>query len=318
MNLFYPSHDIALSNGVKHFNPPKAAQMLQEDLAWLEEIFSTPGPKYSTFPYQPWGWDWDTRQYLHREKHIPLSQLPNDAELEAIRQLSNRRTTIQILKALRFDKKVPEYLSSESELDAFVKDATDNGYDFILKTPWSNSGRGLIRSSNTPPNVLRQRALSTISKMGGIMAERWFNKQQDFAMLFYVGHQEVSFLGYSLFDNEESGTYRQGYLMSNGDIEKRLGQQEQLRQLSQQLIDLFNHLFRPFFGRPWCIGYIGVDMMILEDSSIHPCVELNLRCTMGIVARLWADRHLPEGKTGRFIISPMGKDGHFQAQFLTD
>ena len=37
-------------------------------------------------------------------------------------------------------------------------------------------------------------------------------------------------------------------------------------------------------------GYLGVDMMIYQDSEsncflIHPCVELNLRMSMGMVAR---------------------------------
>ncbi len=326
MNLFFPSHDIALGNGVKHFNPPKAAQMLQEDLAWLEEIFSNPPLTLNPSPL-PWGWDWDTRQFLHKEHHIPLKQLPTDEELEQLRQLSNRKTTIQILEGLHFDGQMPEHLTSTEEVDAFIEREDLAGREFVLKTPWSSSGRGLIRSSVTPRDIMRQRAMATLQKMGGIMAEHWFPKQQDFAMLFFVGQEEVSFLGYSLFDNEESGTYRQGYLLSNEAIEERLGLQEQLHTLRDQLTGILTQLFHPFFHKPWPVGYIGIDMMVINDNDtlrydnkkrIHPCVELNLRCTMGVVARLWSDQHLSAGQSGHFTISPMGEDGHFEARFVVD
>jgi len=332
MNLFYPSHDIALGNGVKHFNPPKAAQMLQEDLAWLEEIFAhTPS---SHIDNQPWGWDWDTRQYLHKERHIPLKQLPTDKDLEALRQLSNRKTTNEILQDLNFDGPMPKYLTSKEDLNAFIEQEDLAAREFVLKTPWSSSGRGLIRSTVTPRDVMRQRAIATIQKMGGIMAEQWFAKSQDFAMLFFVGSEEVSFLGYSLFDNEESGTYRQGYLLSNEEIELRIAKSlsdvpqetviEQLHAIRTRLLLILNDLFAPFFHLPWQVGYIGIDMMTISPSShivnrssliLHPCVELNLRCTMGVVSRLWTDRHLKPGQMGRFFISPMGQDGHFEAKF---
>lgn len=331
MNLFFPSHDIALGNGVKHFNPPKAAQMLQEDLAWLEEIFSQSPLSSSNIPI-PWGWDWDTRQHLHKEYHIPLKQLPTDEDLEMLRQLSSRKTTIQILDALHFDHQLPIYLSSAEQVDAYLQQEADAGHDFVLKTPWSSSGRGLVRSCVTPHETMRQRAIATIQKMGGIMAERWFPKKQDFAMLFFVGSNGVSFLGYSLFDNEESGTYRQGHLLSNDEIEDRLSESMDcpnaityLHSLQTSLLSILNDLFAPFFGKPWQVGYIGIDMMVLEGRNtqsskpnIHPCVELNLRCTMGVVARLWSDRNLNPGQTGHFIISAMDKNGHFEAKFLID
>lgn len=332
MNLFFPSHDIALGNGVKHFNPPAAAQRLQEDLAWLEDIFDAHTADRN-WGGSVWGWDWDTRQYLHKERHVNLRDLPTDDELELIRQLSNRRTTIKILQGLKFGYQIPEYLSNEEELDKYIEQRQKSHSDFVLKTPWSSSGRGLIRSSNTPLPILRQRALATIRKMGGIMAEQWFDKQQDFAMLFDVDNQQTHWLGYSLFDNEENGTYRQGYLLSNEEIENRITSGNdmminQLHDIRNQLTDILNELFHPLFGRTWHIGFVGIDMMTIKGSNddtdsstqpiIHPCIELNLRCTMGIIARLWSNHHLATGQTGRFLISPMEEDGHFVAQFQID
>ena len=41
-----------------------------------------------------------------------------------------------------------------------------------------------------------------------------------------------------------------------------------------------------------------------EDGQffVHPCVEFNLRMTMGLVARLFYDRFVEDGKTGAFWV----------------
>lgn len=321
--LFFPSHDIALGNGVRHFNPPAAALTLQQDLAWLAGIWNQ-----GLDSPLPWGWDWDTREHIARNLGIKRINLPTDSDLEALRQLSSRHTTISILEGLDYQGPMPRYLASEDELDAFISGMKDSGRDFVLKTPWSSSGRGLIRSSVTDRETMTRRALATIRRMGGIMAETWLPKAQDFAMLFFVGHERTTFIGYSLFDNEDNGTYRQGYLMSNDIIEDRLVSsvktdvRHQLRQLQTSIPILLDRMFAPFFGLPWQVGYVGIDMMTLRPEAqplgIMPCVEMNLRCTMGVVSRLWADRNMKAGQTGRFCISPMLGDGHFEARFIID
>ena len=317
MNLFYPSHDIALANGIRHFNPPKAALRLQEDLAWVEDIFAPDGS-------QPWGWDWDTREYLAKERHVKRSLLPTDDQLEQLRQLSSRRTLIDLLQGLHYRGKMPEYLTSEEEVLRYLEQNDAQGNHFVLKTPWSSSGRGLIRSSVTPRESMIRQAHVAIQKMGGIMGEPWLDKKQDFALLFYVHRDHISFLGYSYFENDTNGTYRQGFLLSNADIERRLTTGspltlDTLLQVRQDAIQFLTECFSPFFGLPWEVGYVGIDMMTLPDpQQPWACCELNLRCTMGVVARLWADRHLEAGQSGRFFISPMTEDGHFHAEFVID
>ena len=268
-----------------------------------------------------WGWNWDTREFMVRSMHIGRENLPDDAQLSALRELSSRRTSIALLNALGFSGQMPEYLDSAEKLSAFIDREDAVGHRFVLKSPWSSSGRGLIRSAVTSRDVMVRQASAVIRSMGGIVGERWFDKKQDFAMLFRVGHSRVHFLGYSLFDNAENCTYRCGYLLSNQQIEEKIGVAE-LPVLAERLRCALDDLFRPFFGLPWQVGYIGVDMMKLRSSDdglvppVHPCVELNLRCTMGVVARLWSDLHLKDGQSGRFEISPMDASGHFRAQFL--
>lgn len=342
--LFFPSHDIALANGVRHFNPPAAALRLQEDLASLSHIWNHPFEQGKTAFPQPWGWDWDTRQHLHKSYHVKMSQLPTDEDLEAIRQLSSRSTTIQLIQRLNDETgmhfPLPCFMQDMKAVTDFILAHEEAKKGFVLKTPWSSSGRGLTRS-DVPKETILKHAQATINKMGGIMGEDWIeNKVQDFAMLFFVSDHEVQFLGYSLFDNDGT-TYRQGYLMSNEKIAQRLSLDQQLLTLvSESYVKILTHLFAPFFGRPWQLGYVGIDMMTytsnpathsntsthsnLSDSPNHtltthpslalnPCIEMNLRCTMGVVCRLWYDEHQQEGI---FRISPMEGNGHFRAEFI--
>ena len=53
-------------------------------------------------------------------------------------------------------------------------------------------------------------------------------------------------------------------------------------------------------------GVLGVDMMVCkatdESFKLHPCVEVNLRMNMGVVARFFYERFVREGKQGRFAV----------------
>lgn len=333
--LFYPSHDIALSNGVKHFNPPAAALRLQEDLASLSDIWNEPYRQaiaegrttddqgFPLYPL-PWGWDWDTRRYLHQEYHIPMKYLPSDADLEKIRLLSSREQTIPLLKALGYKGELPQCIHDDEELDSFF-DAVSEGHKYVMKTPWSSSGRGLIKVDTSNLDVVRKRALSVINKMGCIVAENWLeNKRQDFAMLFFADREHVSFLGYSLFDNYSNGTYRFGYLLSNDEMEKRICNdiidKTYLDDLHDRITDYFEHLFNETFRTspsPFPLGYFGIDMMTLDsmETPVMPCVEINFRVTMGTVSRRYFDHHMHPGQEGRFYISPLQEDGHFRYKF---
>lgn len=348
MPLFYPSHDIALAHGVKHFNPPAAALRLQEDLAYLYEIWNQPFLNHETSIPIPWGWDWDTRDFIHKKYGVKMTQLPTDEELEMIRQLSSRKTTIQLLETLKekaqnwekvsefiLDAPIPQYLDSEDKLWNFITSHDAEGKAFVLKTPWSSSGRGLHVSKTKTLNglvvdntrtIMMKQALGTILKMGGIMGEDWIeNKVQDFAMLFYASDEEVKFIGYSLFDNDESTngtTYRQGYLTSNDNIIHSLLVPENiLAMIAKTYEEILTDILQPFFGKPWHLGYVGIDMMTYHEHNydadqrlkIQPCIELNLRCTMGVVCRLWYEQNQMEGL---FKITPMLQNGHFKAEFL--
>lgn len=315
---------------MRHFNPPAMAIHLQEDLAYLADIWNQSFLQGSTSIPIPWGWDYDTRAYIHRHYGIKMTQLPTDDDLLLLRQLSSRQITVSLcqhlavaMPELQFPQ--PCFIATEGELFDYVRNHDQSGKPYVLKTLWSSSGRGLMTSHvTTPTGITVPRAtqqmmnhgLNAIRKMGGIMAEDWIDdKRQDFAMLFEATGDCVRFLGYSLFDNDDSRggiTYRCGYLMSNERIEQRLGiDPSVLHNVAHFYKEELTHLLNPLLGHEWPLGYIGVDMLTTA-TGLHPCIELNLRTTMGVVCRLWYDQHLEEG---RFRISEQLADGHFRAEF---
>lgn len=313
--LFYPAHDLALANGVRHFTPPTAAVQLQTDLEALSVWWQ---PEYpSEFPL-PWGWNYETRQSF-LQAGIEEALLPTLKELTALRSLSSRQTTIALLQQIKttaekvpspaFDTLLlPQWLTTTEELEKAVAAQTRA---FLLKAPWSSSGRGLCWSRIMPPELLLKRGNSILREMGCVILEPEYSKIQDFAMLFHIGRKEVQFIGYSLFDTDAKGTYQYGRAMSNESIERYLGQWIPTDML-QTLAELYRTtilppLFAQFFHRPYTLGYVGIDMMVydshLQRPCLHPCIELNARCTMGIVVRQIFDRKIHPQSSGRFIIA---------------
>lgn len=321
--------------------------MLQEDLASLSDIWNLPYAQGQWSIPLPWGWDWDTRKHLHEAYGVKMTQLPNDAELELLRNLSSRQTTVTLCQELtkRVDNSVfhsPVYLQTQEELFDFIRHCDECHERFVLKSPWSSSGRGLICShtrgrdgalSPVSREQLLQQGMSVQRKIGGVMGEKWVErKEHDFAMLFFASPNQVKFVGYSLFDNDEGGnstTYRQGFLLSNERIEQLLTHGDsaliaQLRAIARAYEDILTQLLQPLSGRPWQVGYMGIDMLTYRADNeglkgqeaplrIHACVELNLRCTMGVVCRLWYEQNRQEGL---FRISPMQQNRHFYYEFL--
>ena len=126
------------------------------------------------------------------------------------------------------------------------------------------------------------------------MCEKALDKIKDFAMLFYCDNNGVRFHNYSSFFNIGAGNYAGNIIGSKEFIINSITQygisQQKLELFASTLCDILTKLIVPHYR-----GYLGVDMMIYNDNGkieIAPCVEINLRMTMGVVASLWSQKHL--------------------------
>ena len=253
---------------------------------------------------EPWGWDPALRSRLRR-LGIADSLLPDDGQLQQVRQLSHRRTSARLLGMLLADSTLrPHFPTGEGwgiigEVPAEcatideVETALARYGRAVLKAPWSSSGRGL-RFIGTGVSLQSDKVLhgwlrGLLSRQGSVMAEPYYNKVKDFGMEFEAGADgRVAYCGLSLF-HTANGAYT-GNIVATEQAKREMIS----RYLPLELLDavkerICQHLTAVLQGR--YRGPLGVDMMVCANPAspdngflLHPCVEINLRRTMGHVA----------------------------------
>jgi len=180
---------------------------------------------------------------------------------------------------------IPVFLSDVKEIEKYV---AENKPPYVIKTPFSSSGRGHYWIED---NKLDNHAISwlngSLKKQSVVSIEPALTRIFDFAAEFYSdGKGQVQYEGLSIFETQPKGQF----------VGCMLGTQEMLTQQLSEYISPDNYLFlveqiglvlMDTVANTYC-GYMGVDMFIYktEDGNyaVHPFVELNLRYTMGLAA----------------------------------
>ena len=264
-------------------------------------------PQQNFVNISPWGWNKTIRRYFEKRG---VSQLPTIEQINKLRTLQHRRlaieatTSLQTLESPTFRLAKPAQLITADDVKDFV---TANHYS-IFKAPWSGSGKGIVRSLGYLPENLLSRVKNIAKKQGSVVAETLYTVSQNFAMEFSCRNGETEFVGYSWFFTNEHGTYKGNLLAPNEIIVSKLQRwisEENLKALQNGLTSFITEHIAPNYS-----GFVGVDMFIFEQDGkifVHPCVEFNLRMTMGLVARLFYDTFVEKGKTGMFSVDFFNK-----------
>lgn len=307
VHVFNPSHDEALAVNKTQYCPSSAARRTGElfwDVAkhWAapaDVILHLPpdgslrGAEFCTLSgervpaaafrwdavsaIEPWGWDRHIVGIMRR-LGAPEALLPSDVRLDAIRQLSSRLTAVRVLEALSCDAVfTSRWCTSPDEVERAI--ALFGGIA-VLKQPWSCSGRGVWRSDAA---ASQQRVLKTLREQGAVEVEPFYHRLADFAMEFLVeSNGGVTYEGLSFFATHEGGAYAGNVLAPQDELRRRL---EEVAAAPLPLAAVAESLSRVLADIVGCNyrGPLGVDMM-LTPQGIHPCIEVNLRNTMGRVA----------------------------------
>ena len=103
-------------------------------------------------------------------------------------------------------------------------------------------------------------------------------------MLFECYHEGIDFIGYSLFESR-NGAYSKNILASNEEIENIIAEYIPLDTLIAIRENLKAILADTLVGH--YEGFLGVDQIICQPASpiFIPVSEINLRMTMGLIAR---------------------------------
>ena len=144
-----------------------------------------------------------------------------------------------------------------------------------------------------------------LREQGGVIVEPLYNKVSDFALEFYAdGAGGVRYTGLSVFLTTARGTYAGNWVASEEDKVRWLTDRMPLP-LWQMLQKAVTHYLAGWLGNGYS-GHLGVDMMLCrvpgtEYLCVHPCVEINLRRTMGQVSVDLASFLAPSSEA-RFVI----------------
>ena len=319
LHIFNPEHDLALAANLSNFTAPHAGRQLRADLGCIpalwakeEDFVLVENVEQAKKTYgrlrarigggerqfvdknqlcrlpidavDPWGWDLALRAFLLR---YGVKCVPSEEEINVVRDLSHRQYAVQLLSELMplvsDDIKIPAICSLPDE----VLEMLHHYHRIVIKAPWSSSGRGVRFVDGEISSYHEGWLRNIIQHQGSVIVEPYYAKVKDFGMEFYsdgVGH--VSYLGLSLF-HTKNGTYTGNIIASEEDKKEMIS-----RYISADLLGSIKDKIQTCFGNlcagRYC-GPFGIDMMIISTQYkdgflLHPCVEINLRRTMGHVA----------------------------------
>ena len=281
--IFNPEHDLCIANGDENFVPPRSAVGFAKENTDLSEYLRRPNRQRRQII--PWGWNHSLKKRLINEGVDPAT-MPSEEELQFIRSHSRREFALEVHSRLSCrDSQVigPDYrivATSVGEIEAFI---AANG-SAVLKSPLSGSGKGIRfvreRLSESDEGWCRR----TLDKQGAVIVERRFEIIKECAMLFECHHEGIDFIGYSLFESR-NGAYSRNILASNEEIEDIIAGYVSRDTLTAVCEDLKDILADALVGH--YEGFFGVDQIICQANSpvFIPVSEINLRMTMGLIAR---------------------------------
>lgn len=263
-------------------------------------------------PLSPWGWNAALVKQM-KVRGLGDEHLPSVEEMEALRALSSRRMAVEVLKALMQNLSGTHRLIGEAAFCVTEEEIVQQVTSYpttMLKAPWSSSGKGLRRGQGEYAPPLSGWCARTLAQQGAVVVEPLYRKVKDFAMEFYSAGDgaPLTFVGYSRFVTDANGSYEGNLLMADEEIERELSTYVS-REVLHSVRAMLQELIGERIGADYR-GYVGVDMMVCLvkrenqkwDMCLHPCVEINLRMNMGVVAHIFYERYVAKGCRGRFVV----------------
>lgn len=294
LHWFNPQNDLALAADAVCYTPRAAVAAFAQRGALLPLWWCKPGDAVLAYPapawwikdvydkygldgsatangvvadaVEPWGWSKDAVYHLAQYGPVPHN-------VDLIRALSHRRTSITILKTLGYS-----FLPKECDTLQNAKLAIEelNG-QAVIKMPWSCSSRGVRLTTELTHESLIKFIDASIRRTGSVMVEPLYDKSMDFAALFEARDGRVSFSGWSIFKAGDNGLYIGNVVDSQQSIISHIP--TKALSLPAKLEEVLSSIIGKNYQ-----GVLGVDMLATKTGEINPCVEINLRRTMGHLA----------------------------------
>jgi hypothetical protein len=138
-----------------------------------------------------------------------------------------------------------------------------------------------------------------LKKQGSVSIEPVLEAGGNLAMEFFINEQgKVRYEGLSVFETSARGAYRGNKLMAQAKLEKGIFSsvgETLFREVKEAAAEAIGEIYAGYSG------YIGIDMLVYKTAkganALHPCIEVNMRYTMGMAAiRLFENYIHPDAK----------------------
>ncbi|MCI5560452.1 MAG: hypothetical protein SPJ29_06840 [Phocaeicola sp.] len=346
--VFNPSYEGALHYAyAQHYLPRKEVVRMAIDLSPLLQLCMKEGdylwlPEYeqianhkgeiqlfsalpSSLRLTAWGWEPHTFRHLTKsleKEKISLLCPPLHKEYY---ELAHRSAGVGLLQHLCDTLDYPSYLIPQWVYPkATIKDTekalletaerVHHNYptpQLFTKQPYTSSGRGVAPQPYPISDFYVARLAQQCEKAGGISIEPMWEVEENWAAEFYISPEgDVSFIAWSYFyTGAGKKSYAGNRLCAQNELWKEL-----YKNFGKDTIDTLVHTLSDYLKTvvsPHYQGYVGIDMFTYQEGNqhnLHPCVEINLRMTMGLLAHFAYERYVPSGYTGKFHILHSKKD----------
>lgn len=245
----------------------------------------------------PWGWSLPVRR-TYRDLGFADNMLPTDSDIDRIRRLSHRRTSILLASALhRFNPTL--FCAPANECNELSFEQISDS--IVIKQPWSSSGRGILFGNALTQSDLLRQARGMIRRQGSVIVQPLYNDVVNFSILFSYTDGRATMLGISVFDTDGRGSYTASMVAAPPQIEQYLRERGVDPDIART--DIFPDTLTALLGGAYT-GLLGIDMMGIpcNGSMCYAVAEINLRTTMGHVALSLGNRFVTPGYCGRFTI----------------
>lgn len=309
--LYNPTTDLALAAGGRTYTPKHSVELFERKNMLLPCLYASSGDsilllydvleeelianplyrqdlhyiKLSDLSLKnerifPWGWNLALRQLLLKNGY-PEKLMPNEETLACWRQLAHRSTAVRLNELLSNSFVAKEFKSIENALEYVDKEK-----EVMIKLPWSSSGRGILAIREGDLKSAKRRIVDGINNQGSVIIEKLWHKILDFATEWESDGNNITFLGYSIFETDHAGRYIKNVIASQSELINILKTRVTIDELNKLVEEMHCHLKYLLIDKathPY-VGPFGVDGLITVDNNIVPCIEINLRMTMGHVA----------------------------------
>lgn len=314
--IFNPETDYCLASGSESYTPPANVTEVRRSLAAVPARFAAEGDallllddidkaameelrerlaadgiepvslallradrhKFAAYTPVPWGWNRQIRRLLTTTVG-EMPGMPSAERIDEIRRLSHRRTNIKMFDAMKSRLQPGIELPAEISDPDTALDALDRHGRLFFKAPWSSSGRGVLLAEIEDRDKAALWIRGIIKRQESVMMEKAYDRKLDFATEWYCRDGKARFLGYSVFNVSFRGKYHSNVAGTQRELSMLIG--AVCPAWNEHYLELQRKGVESVFASSY-EGPLGVDMLVTTDGAVNPCVEVNLRHTMGM------------------------------------